>query len=161
MKMGMREPMRKNWICGMARKRVRIGKHQRIAAGEQHVADLRGALEVLESGLPLGFEMLFAHPGHHPRTRAIPAVRGTAVSHQEQHPVGIAVDQPGHRHVAVLATWIGVLLRRVPAFLDARDDLAADRTIRIIAVNQIEKMRGDGHRQLVAGQQHAGPLNVG
>ena len=44
----------------------------------------------------------------------------------------------------------------VQPFLDARDDLAADRAVGIVRVDQVEEMRGDRHRELGAGQQHAG-----
>ena len=48
----------------------------------------------------------------------------------------------------------------VPCLLDARDDLAADRTIRIIPLDQVEKMRRDRERQLCSGKQDAAAFFV-
>ena len=71
------------------------------------------------------------------------------------------MNESRHRHVGILAAGVGEFLRRVPAFLDARDDLAADRAIRIVAVDQVEKVRRDRHRELVPGEQDAGAFDVG
>ena len=46
-------------------------------------------------------------------------------------------------------------------FFDARNDLAPDRTIGIIALDQVEKVRRDGKRQFVAGKQNAVAFFIG
>ena len=166
-KIGMREPMRTNWMCGIARRRVRIlssrsSEKSRGSPPESRTSRTCGVLfKVFEGRFPLGFQMLLADAGNDARAGAIAAVGGAAVGDEKQHAVRIAVDEAGHRHVGILAAGIGEFLGRVPAFLDARDDLAADRAIRIVAVDQVEKVRGDRHRQLVPGEQDAGALDIG
>ena len=43
-----------------------IWKQQWIAAGEQHVADLRSAFQIAKCRFPLGFQVLFTDAGNHP-----------------------------------------------------------------------------------------------
>ena len=62
------------------------------------------------------------------------------------------MDQARHRHVRIFAARIGHFMRRSPRFLDARDDLPADRAVGIIAIDEVEKIRRDGERELVAGE---------
>ena len=138
-----------------------IRKEQGIAPGKQDVANLRVLLEVAEGGLPLGFEVLLADAGDDARTGAVAAVGGAAVGDEKEHAVGVAVDQAGDRHVGILAARVGHFLRSVPALLDPRDHLAADRAIGVVAIDQVEIVRRDRHRQLAACQQHAGALLVG
>ena len=71
------------------------------------------------------------------------------------------MHEAGHGHVGVLAAGICHFLRGRPALLDTRDHLAADRAIGIVFVDQVEKVRGDGHRQLRAGEQHARAFLIG
>ncbi len=101
-----------------------VREEQGIAAGKQDVADLGVLFEIFESRLPLGFQMLLADTGNDSRARAVAAVGGAAVGHEEQHPVRIAMDQSGHGHVGILAAGIGHFLGSVPAFLDARESPA-------------------------------------
>ena len=117
--------------------------------------------EILECRLPLGFQVLLADAGDDPRAGAVAAVGRAAVGDEEQHAVRVAVDQAGDRHVRILATGVGHFLRRVPAFLDPRDHLAADRAVGVVAIDQVEKVRRDRHRQFVPGEQDSRAFNIG
>src|SRR5438132_9919896 len=68
------------------------------------------------------------------------------------------MDQARHRHVRILPTWIGHVVRRRPSLFDAWNDLPPDRVVRPAmagARDQIEKMRGDREREFVAGKQNS------
>lgn len=118
-------------------------------------------LEVLESGLPLGFQVLLPHPRDDPRASAVAAIGGAAIGHEKEDAVWITVNETRHGHVGVLATGVRHFLGGVPAFLDARNDLAADRAVGIVTVDEIEKVRRDGHGQLGAGEEDTSAFDVG
>ena len=133
-----------------------VAEQQRVAAAQQHVAHLRMAADVLDLPVELGMEIVAAGVAHQPRPRAIPAIRRAPVRHQEQHPVGITVHQARHRRMRVLAARVAHLPRRDVRFLDARDDLPANRAVLVGRVNEVEEVGRDGQRQLVIGQRRAG-----
>ena len=157
----MRDPMRMNSTCLMARSRpeqvveLAVGEQQRIAAAKQHVAHLGMRLDVAERPLVLGMEIVVLRVAHQPAARAVPAIGGAAVGHQEQHPVGITVHQSRHRRMLVLAERIEHFLLRHDHFVAARDDLPADRAVRIVAIDEVEKIGRDREGQLVIGKQAA------
>ena len=62
------------------------------------------------------------------------------------------------RHVRIFAAGIGHLERGSDSFFDSRDDLSADRAIGVVWIDEVKKMRRDGEAQLMARQQHPGPL---
>ena len=66
------------------------------------------------------------------------------------------MDQSRHRHVRVFPAWVRHVVGRTPRFLDPRNHLTPDRIVRIFARDQIEKVRRNRERQLVAGEQNAG-----
>ncbi|MGC3988104.1 MAG: hypothetical protein QM796_00190 [Chthoniobacteraceae bacterium] len=101
--------------------------------------------------------MQFLLPGsaHHAAAGAIAAVAGATVSDQKQNAIGIAVNQPRHRHVRILPTRVGHLGGRDQRLLKPRDHLAADWIVGIVRVNQVEKMRRDPHRQLVGREKNS------
>ena len=149
-------------MCSMARRRLsrflslRIGKQQRVAAGEQDVAHFGVLLQVLDGAVEIELEFLLAHAADDAAARAVAAVGGAAVRDQKEDAVGIAMDQAGHGHVVILAARIGHVGRRVGHFLDARNHLAADRAIGIERIDQVEEVGRDAHGQLGVGQEHAG-----
>ena len=71
------------------------------------------------------------------------------------------MDQSRHRHVRIFTARIRHVVGRRPGFLDPRDDLTPDRAVGIIALDQVEKMRRDGERELVAREQNARALLLG
>src|SRR5437868_9230438 len=64
------------------------------------------------------------------------------------------MHQTPHRHVRILATRVSHVVRRLPSLLDPWNDLAPDWIVRIIARDEIEKMRGDREGEFVAGKQN-------
>ena len=104
-------------MCGMARRRpsslssAGVGHQQRIAAREQHVAHLGVLAQVGERGLDAPAERLELALAHQPAARAVAAVGGAGVERQQQHPVGVAVDEPLDHARMVLAAGIGHVAR--------------------------------------------------
>ena len=72
-----------------------VADGQRIAAREQHVADFGVLFEIGQRLFPLaGRELVFAaRIADHARARAIAAIGRAGAGGQEQHAVGIAMDQ--------------------------------------------------------------------
>ena len=60
------------------------------------------------------------------------------------------MDQPRHGHVAVLTAGIGHLVGRNEGFLQLGDNLPPDGAVRVVAFDEVEKVRRDGQRQLAA-----------
>src|SRR6266704_6029273 len=58
----------------------------------------------------------------------------------------------------IFATRIGHVVRRCPCFFNPRNNLTPDRIVRIIARDQIKKMRSDREREFVAREQHSAAL---
>jgi len=58
--------------------------------------------------------------------------------------------------MGILAARVAHFPRRGVRLLDARDDLLADRAMLVQRVNEIEKIRRDGERELVVRQFRAG-----
>ena len=133
-----------------------IAQQQRVAAAQQHVADFRMLRDVCDLPVEFGMEIVAAGVADQPRARAITAIRGAAVGDQEQHAVGIAMHEAGHGRMRIFAARVAHFPRRGVRFLDARNDLPADRAIFIRRINQVEKIRRDGERELVVGQFRAG-----
>ena len=127
-----------------------VGKQERITAGKKHIANLGMFLKVFECRLPLRFQLLLANAGNHARAGAVAAVGSATIGHEKQHAVGIAMHEAWHRHVRIFSTGVGQFLGGVPTFLDARDHLTADRAVGIVAVDEVEKVRGDRHREFVS-----------
>ena len=84
-------------------------EQQRIAAREQHVADPWGPRDVVEPGLELGRGRRLV-AADQPAPVAVAAVDAAAIDDQEQHAIGVLVDDRRCRVVAVLAERIAELL---------------------------------------------------
>ena len=81
-------------------------QHQRVAAGEQHIAHLRCVPQVFELHLELGAREGRRGVAHDARAGAVAAVGGALGGDQHQDAVRVAVHQPGHRGVAVFGQGI-------------------------------------------------------
>ena len=125
------------------------GERQAVAAGDQHVTDLRRPAQVLELRLVVLAVEVLGRVADDARPRAVPAVRGALGGDEHQHPVRVAVDEPGHRRVAVLGER--VLHHRGEGLVLAagRDDLAADRVVRVLRVDQADEVGRDVDAELV------------
>ncbi len=126
---------------------------QAVAAGDEDVADLRGPPQVLELGLVVAAVEVLGRVADDPRAGAVPAVRGALGRDEHQHAIGVAVDEPRHRGVAVLGE--GVLHHRGEGLLLAagRDDLAADRVVGVVRVDQADEVGRDVDTELVRRRQ--------
>src|SRR5438132_5755435 len=66
------------------------------------------------------------------------------------------MHQSRHRHVRILTTGIGHVVRGGPSLFNTRNDLPPDWIVWIfVARNEIKKMRSDGEREFVARKQNA------
>lgn len=117
--------------------------------------------QILKSLLPLSFEVLLSDTGNQTRASAIAAVRRAAIRDEKQHTIGIAMHQSRYGHVRILATGIGEFFGRGPSFLDAWDDLSANRAVRIVFIDQVEKVWCDRHRKFVACEQNPSAFLIG
>ncbi len=120
-----------------------VAENQGVAAGEKHVAHFGVLFQITEGLLEIGVQLLLAHAAHDAAPRAIPAVTRATIRHEKQNAIRISMHQTRHRHVRILTAGIGHIVRRRPRLFDPRDDLAANRAIRIVALDQVEKMRRD------------------
>jgi hypothetical protein len=87
----------------------RIGQHERIAAGEDDIADFRVRGNIVKCGIPVRLctgERLTQPPLAH----AEAAIDSTLVRDEPDHPVGVAVDQTRHRGEALFVKWVGKLV---------------------------------------------------
>ena len=78
---------------------VQIGHGERVTAGDQYIADFFMFLDVVEAGFPGFYANMAFILCHHPCTCAIPAVGRTESCNEEQHTVGIAVNNIFNRAV--------------------------------------------------------------
>lgn len=122
---------------------------------------MRGAFEILDGLIPLGFQFLVGDAGHDPRARAVAAVGSAAIGDEEKDAVGITMNKSRDRHVGILSTGIGHFRRISQGFFDPRDDLAPDGAIRIRGVDEIEKVGRNGRGQLGSREENPGALFFG
>ena len=130
-----------------------VGEKERVTAGEEDVADFSVRGEVFVDRLEVGLEFLLAHSADHAAARAVAAVAGASVGDEEEDAVGITVYESGHGHVRVLAAGVGHFAGGDDGFAGARDDLAADRAVGVVRLDEVEVVRRDGEGQLVAGEE--------
>ena len=106
-----------------------VGERQRIAARDEHVADLGMVRDVSERILPLrpAEGVVAARLAHHARAGAVAAIGRAEAGREEQHAVRVAVHEAGHHAMAVLAERIVGLARRLQIFGADRDMGAAQR----------------------------------
>ena len=145
--------MRTISTCGICRSRGQnpiqplVAQGQRIAAGNQHVADAGRGPDVLERLLqpllPRGDMPL----PHHPRARAVAAIARTEIGHQQQHAVGIAMHQARHGAVVVFAQGIVGLAGRTLEFIQRGNDRPPQRLEAVVARNQAHVIGGNAHRE--------------
>ena len=153
-------------MCGISRRPAQDlleqlrGEGQAVAAGDQDVADLRRPAQVLELRLVVAAVEVLGRVADDPRPRAVAAVARALGRDQHQDPVRVAMDEARHRRVAVLGERV-LHHRGEGAVLAAdRDDLAADRVVRVVRVDQADEVRRDVDPELVRGGE-TGALVVG
>ena len=111
-------------------------ERQAVAAADQHVAHLRRAAQVVELRLVVARVEVLGRVANDARPRAVAAVARALRGDEHQHAVRVAVHETRHRRVTVLGER--VLHHRGEGLLLAaeRDDLAADRVVRIVRIDQ-------------------------
>ena len=112
-----------------------IGEKEWISAREQDVAHLGVLLEVGDRLVEIRMEFLLPRPTHHAGARAVAAVGGAPIGDQEEDTVGVAVNQSGHRHMAILPAGVSHLRRRNSPLADMGDNLTADRACGIVPLD--------------------------
>jgi len=117
---------------------------------------LRGSFEVFDGLIPLGFEFLVRNSGNDAGAGAVAAIGCAAVGDEKKDAIGVAVDESGDWHVGIFATGVGQFRKVGVGFLNARDDLSADRAIGIGGMNEIEEVRRDGSGQFGPGEENTG-----
>ncbi len=114
---------------------------QRIAPGQNHFPDRRARAHIVERR----GERLRAEPtGAGPDTLAAEAeaaIDGADRDELDQHPVGIAVDEPLDRTLRVVADRIVALGRIALKLAPVGDELARDRVAWVVRVDQPEQRR--------------------
>ncbi|OQA40918.1 MAG: hypothetical protein BWY52_02744 [Chloroflexi bacterium ADurb.Bin325] len=123
---------------------------QRVAAGDQHVANLRRGRDVRDLAVVVAPAELCGRVPHDAAARAVAAVARTLRRDQHQHPIRVAVDQARHGAVAVLVERILVHAGERGQLPAGGDDLAADRAVRVVGVDQRRKIRRDVHAEMRA-----------
>ena len=146
-------------MCGIARKRLRIFsslsslKSNASPPGE-NVAHFGVLFEITKRFFEVGVQFLFAHA-------ADDAAAGNNGSNSRNDPSPKTerdpdTDAPNPAPACANLRRTDPPCRKATStFLDPRNDLAPNRAIRIVALDQVEKMRGDGERELRSGKQHA------
>src|SRR3990172_5284687 len=125
------------------------GEGKAVAAGDEHVAHLRRAAQVVELRLVLLAVEVLTRVAHDARARAVAAIAGALRGHQHQHAVRVAVDEAGHRGVTVLGERVLHHPREGLRLAPEGDDLAAERVVGVLRVDQAQEVRRDVHAELV------------
>jgi hypothetical protein len=119
------------------------GQHHRVAAGEQHVADLRRALDVVDLGVELGPAEGLRRVADDAAAGAVAAVAGALGGDEHQHPVGVAVDEAGHGGVLVLGQAVFHHRLEGHHLAVGGDDLLADGAVGVVGVDEAGEVGGD------------------
>ena len=110
---GSRVPSRTISTCGIARSSLEqpaeavVGEHERVAAGEQHVADLGRRADPVERRLELALLHRPLRLADHALAQAEAAVERALVVHAERDPVAVDADHVLDRRVGDLVERIG------------------------------------------------------
>ena len=136
------------------------GEGQPVPAGDEDVADLGRPAEVVELRLVVAAVEVLGRVADDPAPRAVAAVARALGRDEHEHAIRVAMDEAGHRRVAVLGE--AVLHHRGERLLlpTERDHLAADRVGRVLRVDEADEVRGDVDPELVR-RREARSLLVG
>ena len=125
------------------------GERQAVAAGDEHVADLGGPAQVVELGFVVLAVEVLGRVAHDPGPGAVAAVARALGRDQHQDPVRVAMDEAGHRGVAVLGERVLHHPGEGAVLAGGRDDLQADRVVRVVRVDQADEVGRDVDPELV------------
>src|SRR5262249_11976691 len=68
-----------------------VVEEQGVAAAQQHIAHGPGSPDVLDLLVELRMKIVAGGIADEPRAGAVPAIAGTAVGHEEEHAIGVAM----------------------------------------------------------------------
>ena len=122
-----------------------VGQRQRIAAGQDHLADFGMIRDIGQRRLQRLARVAAADRGQRFLAEAEPAIDRALIGREQQHPVGMAMRQPRHRAEVMVGDRIVKLALRLLQFVGRRDDLRADRIGGVVPVDQVEIGFGDAH----------------
>lgn len=97
-------------------------KHHRIAAGQDNLVNGRGAGDIVQRRAQL-FGGQGAFVANHLTSKTEPAIDLAIAGHVQDHPIGIAMGQAGHRAVRQVADRIGQFLGADVQFARVGDEL--------------------------------------
>ena len=140
-----------------------IGQGQRIAARDQHVADLGMRGDIVERLFPLRAAegIVATRLADHARARAVAAIGRAEAGGEEQHAVRVAMDETWNGGVAVLAERIVSLARRLQIFGADRNVRSPQRLRRVVTAHQARIVGRDAERQRTLMTNHGVALVVG
>ena len=165
-KTGTREPIRMISMCGISRSPRRIDSNSFGASVRPSPPEMRTSrtcgvpAQVLELGLVVAPVEVLGRVADDPRPRAVAAVAGALGRDQHQDAIRVAMDEAGHRRVAILGERVLHHRGEGLVLATARDDLAADRVVGVLGVDQADEVGRDVDPELV-GCGQAVPLVIG
>ncbi len=121
---------------------------QRIAAGEDHLPDRRMPRDIVDGGIELVRAQAFRTRPYHLAAETETAIDRADIHQLEQHAVGVAVHDAGHRAVRLVANRIAALMLMRHQFRHIGQELARDRVFRIAGVDLRLQVRRDGNGKL-------------
>src|SRR4029453_3785841 len=127
-----------------------VAEDKCVAAAQKDIAHFGVLLEIAERFFEIRVQFLLTHP----TARGISAVTSTAIRHEKENPIRIAMHQTGHRHVRIFAARVSHVVLRCPRLFDPWNNLTSDWIVRIVSRDEVEKVRRDGEGKLVAGKQN-------
>ena len=137
-----------------------VGEGQRVAAGYQHVAHLGVGGDPVEPARDLVFGGGRLGVGDLPFACAVAAIDGAVVGHIEEHPIGVAMGDAGHRHVALFGERIGKLEGVVEQLSSLRDGLQPNGAVGVPVFAQRGVVGGDRDEEGLGGADESVSLRV-
>ena len=127
-----------------------VAHGQGISSRDEHVADLRRVVQVVEDLFQPRQRRRNFTLADHPGPRAVAAIGRAEVEGQQEYPIGVAVDQPRHGTVAFFAQGVVGFALHLNELARRGHDGPTQRLIRIFRVDEGEIIRGHGKRKQVA-----------
>ena len=124
-----------------------VRAEQRVAAGEQHIADDGRLADVLDGLIHLVHGKTGVLLAGEAPAGAVTAVHGALVGDQQQATVRIAVGQTGGRGVLILMQGVQQVGSGLMQLGPGGNGLFADGVVGVVGVDQGEVVGGDGHAQ--------------
>ena len=140
---------------------LRVAEHQRVAAADEHVADLGGALDVLDRVVDLGLGDDVLGAADQATARAVTAVHAAHLGDDEEHAVGVAVGDARRRRVEVLGDGVLDVLGVDDELGRRRDALHAHGVRRIVGVHERRVVGRDADPELAHAGVEVSALRVG